>query len=160
MNLIGNIVKQLASDIPLVITRAEQVGEPPVLPYATFKIIGDGKGSGHENLSYEDKQDDLIERITEERMRNVTFTVYAATHTASYQYAQVVRKWFARNDTFLSEHGAAVAKLSDVINKSVYLVDAYEEKYGVDVTLRYESIDTDVIDYFDKVEYKILIDRE
>lgn len=47
MNLIKAIRRQLAADLGLNIIRADQPGDLPPLPYATYKVLGDGKGFGH-----------------------------------------------------------------------------------------------------------------
>lgn len=160
MNLMHTIAAQLSKDLSLTVIRAEQSGDVVEMPYATYKLISDGKGFGREDVTYEDEPNELIERIEEERIHSVTFTVYAYPHTVSYDYAQAIRKWFARQDAFLAEHRAVTYKISDIINKSVYLTDAYEEKFGVDIKLRYEDVDRAAVDYFDKVEYDVIIERE
>lgn len=161
MSLIKTIRKQIASDLGLTIIRADQPGDVPPLPYATYKVQGDGKGFGREDVSYEDQPEELIETTEEERLMNVTFSTYGTTHDQAYDLSQEIRKWFNRDGfLFLQENGAAVARLSDVLNKTTFLVDAYDEKFGVDVMIRYNETDTAPVDYFDKVEYEIDIDRE
>ena len=60
----------------------------------------------------------------------------------------------------LDELGVAVASISKVGNRTSFLVDAYDEKWGFDVIIRYNETDQYEIDYFDKVEYEITIERE
>lgn len=161
MNLIKAIRRQLAADLGLNIIRADQPGDLPPLPYATYKVLGDGKGFGHEDVSYEDQPDELLETTEEERLMNVTFTTYGTTHDQAYELSKKIRKWLKRDGFFfLQESGAAVARLSDVLNKTTFLMDSYDEKYGVDVMIRYNETDAASVDYFDKVEYEIIIDKE
>ena len=161
MSLIKTIRKQLAADLGLTIIRADQPGDVPPLPYATYKLQGDGKGFGREDTSYEDRPLELLETNKEARLTSVTFTTYGTTHDQAYELAKRLHKWFNRDGFFfLQENGAAVARLSDVLNKTTFLIDAYDEKYGVDVMIRYNESDAASVDYFDKVEYEINIDRE
>lgn len=161
MILIKAIRRQLAADLGLNIIRADQPGDLPPLPYATYKVLGDSKGFGYEDVSYEDQPAELFETTEEERLMNVTFTTYGTTHDQAYDLSKKIRKWFERDGFFfLEENDAAVARLSDVLNKTTFLVDAYDEKYGVDVMIRYNETDAASVDYFDKVEYEINIDRE
>lgn len=161
MNLIKAIRRQLAADLKLNIIRADQPGDLPSLPYATYKVLGDGKGFGHEDVSYEDQPEELLETTEEERLMNVTYTAYGTTHDQAYELSQEIRKWFNRDGFFfLQKNGAAVARLSDVLNKTTFLFESYDEKYGVDVMIRYNEADAASVDYFDRVEYEINIDRE
>lgn len=60
----------------------------------------------------------------------------------------------------MEEINVALVSVSAVDNRSVFLIDAYEEKYGFDAILRYIEDDELQIDYFDKVESEIIIERE
>lgn len=161
MNLMKLIRKEVAVDSSLTIIRADQTGDIPTLPYVTYKIIGDRKGQGRENISHVDQPDSLIEKRTQERNFTISFNTYGTSHDNSFEVASQLRKWFeGRGSFFLDGLGVAIVSISEVGNRTTFLVDTYDEKWGFDVIIRYNETDQYEIDYFDKVEYEITIERE
>ncbi|KOY81573.1 hypothetical protein I6G82_08355 [Lysinibacillus macroides] len=161
MNLMKLIRNEVATDTSITIIRADQLGKLPPLPYATYKIIGDRKGRGRENLSHIDQPNALIETKSQERNATISFNIYGTSHDNAYEVASQLRKWFeGRGSLFLDSLDVAVASVSDVQNRTTFLVDSYDEKWGFDVIIRYMDMDEYEIDYFDKVEYEITIERE
>lgn len=161
MDLIKTIRKQLATDCKLTIIRADQPGDVPPLPYATYKVIGDRKGVGRETKDYISEQNALIEHYEQERNTTISFNVYGVSHDNAFSIAEQLRKWFEwRGSLFMDELNVALARISDVTNRSVFLIDSYDEKYGFDATIRYIDNDNYEIDYFDQVEYEVIIEKE
>ncbi|MET4562180.1 hypothetical protein ABIA69_003366 [Lysinibacillus parviboronicapiens] len=155
------IRRQLASDCTTTIIRADQTGDLPILPYATYKIIGDRKGTGREDVSYVSKTDALEETRVEERNATISFNTYGTTHDNSFEVATKLRKWFVLGGPlYLDEWNVAIVSISDVQNRTTFLVDSYDEKWGFDVIIRYLDTDEHEIDYFDKVETEIIRNRE
>lgn len=161
MNLIKAIRIQASTGVGLTIIRADQTGELPDLPYATYKIISSRKGTGRKNIEHIDKTDLLIEQRSEERNTTISFNVYGTSHDNAYETAEVLRKWFDyKGDESLEQLNVSIVNIEDVTNRSVFLVNAYDEKYGFDVIIRYIDSDELEIDYFEKVESEIIIERE
>lgn len=161
MTLFKAIKKQLATDTNTTIIRADQTGVVPQKPYATYKIISHRKGTGQEDISHRDEPDALIEKRVEERNATISFNVYGTTHDNAYEVAEKLRKWFVYGGSFyLDEMNAAVVEVSDVQNRTTFLVDSYDEKYGFDVIIRYLDIDEREADYFDTVEYYVQINSD
>ncbi len=161
MNLIKLIRKQLADDTNLTIIRADQTGNIPNLPYATYKVISDRKGVGREDVSHVDTLNSLVETRTQERNSTISFNIYGTSLDNAFEVATQLRKWFEwRGSLFLEDINVAVVNVTDVTNRTTFLVDTYDEKWGFDVIIRYLNIDEHDIDYFDKVEYEIIRDRE
>lgn len=161
MNLIKSIRIQLAKDTGLTIIRADQLGKPPSLPYITYKVISDRKGVGRENVEHIDGENQLIEQRSQERNATISFNVYGTSHDNAFEVAKQLRKWFEwRGSLFFEEINVALVEVSAVDNRSVFLIDAYDEKYGFDVIIRYIDSDQYEIDYFDKVETEFIIERE
>lgn len=161
MQLIKAIRKQLATDTKLTIIRADQPGGVPALPYATYKVIGDRDGTGRENIAHMDESSVLIENREQERRTTLSFVVYGTNHDNAHETACNLRKWFEwRGEETLDLLNVSIVSLGDVKNRSVFLVNSYDEKYGFDVTIRYIEQDQYEVDYFDKVESEIIIDRE
>ncbi|GLC88255.1 phage neck terminator protein [Lysinibacillus piscis] len=161
MNLMKLIRNKVATDTSITIIRADQAGELPTLPYSTYKIISDRKGRGRENLIHTDQPSALNETRSQERTATISFNVYGTSQSNAYEVAQQLRKWFeGRGSLFLDGLDVAVASSADVQNRTTFLVDAYDEKWGFDVIIRYNETDQYEIDYFDKVEYKITVERE
>ncbi|MFF5994279.1 hypothetical protein AAGS61_05930 [Lysinibacillus sp. KU-BSD001] len=161
MNLIKAIRRQLATDCNLTIIRADQTGDIPALPYVTYKVISDRKGRGRENITHEDLSDTLVETRTQERNATISFNIYGTSHDNAYEVAKKLRKWFEfRGSFYLDEIDVAIVSVSDVGNRTTFLVDSYDEKWGFDVIIRYMDTDEHEIDYFDKVEYELTIERE
>lgn len=155
------IRKQLAVDTALTIIRADQPGKLPPLPYTTYKIIGDRKGTGLEDISYVSKENALEETRVEERNTTISFNCYGTTHDNSFALATQLRKWFVLGGPlYLDELNVSIKSISDVQNRTTFLIDAYDEKWGFDVIVRYMDTDQHEVDYFDKVEYEITIDGE
>ncbi|MFW7187953.1 phage neck terminator protein [Lysinibacillus sp. BNK-21] len=160
MNLIKLIRKQLLDDTDLTIIRADQTGDIPKLPYATYKVIGDRKGVGQEDVSYVNKSDSLSETRIQERNATISFNTYGTSHDNAFEVATQLRKWFEwRGSLFLDEINVAIVNLTDVTNRTTFLLDSYDEKWGFDVIIRYLDIEEHDIDYFDKVEVEMKLGR-
>lgn len=161
MNLIKSIRTQLEKDTGFTVIRADQSGKIPELPYATYKVISDRKGVGREDVQHIDGDNQLIERRLQERNSTISFNTYGISHDNAFEVAKQLRKWFEwRGSLFLDEINVALVSVSAVDNRSIFLIDAYDDKFGFDVIIRYSENDQMEIDYFDKVEYEIIIDRE
>jgi len=160
VNLIKLIRKQLLDDTDLTIIRADQTGDIPKLPYATYKVIGDRKGVGQEDVSYVNKSDSLSETRIQERNATISFNTYGTSHDNAFEVATQLRKWFEwRGSLFLDEINVAIVNLTDVTNRTTFLLDSYDEKWGFDVIIRYLDIEEHDIDYFDKVEVEMKLGR-
>ncbi|MGG2081659.1 phage neck terminator protein [Lysinibacillus pakistanensis] len=158
MKLIRN---EVAADTSLTIIRADQMGKLPSLPYATYKIVGDRKGKGRENISHIEQPNELRESRTQERNATISFNIYGTSHDNAYEVAIQLRRWFeGRGSFFLDGLGVAVASVSNVTNRTTFLVNSYDEKWGFDAIIRYNETDEYEIDYFDKVEYEVIVERE
>lgn len=154
------IRRQLASDCAATIIRADQKGDLPNLPYTTYKIIGDRPGTGREDVSYVSKENALEETRIEERNTTISFNCYGTTHDNSLALATQLRKWFVLGGPlYFEELNMAIVSISEVQNRTTFLVDAYDEKWGFDVIIRYLDIDEREVDYFDKVEVEMKIGR-
>lgn len=161
MNLMKLIRNEINADTSITIIRADQVGKLPALPYSTYKVISDRKGRGRENLSHTDQPNVLIETKSQERNVTISINAYGTSQSNAYEVAQQLRKWFeGRGSFFLDSLDVAVASVSDVTNRTTFLVDSYDEKWGFDVIIRYNETDEYEIDYFDKVEYEVIVERE
>lgn len=161
MNLIKAIRNQLATDFGLTIIRADQTGDIPALPYATYKVIGDRKGFGRESSNYLDSPDALVETRDQTRNATISFNVYGTSHDNAYEVATQLRKWFEwRGSLFLDEINVAAVPVEEVGNRTTFLINSYDEKWGFDVIIRYLESDSLEIDYFDQVESEIIIERE
>lgn len=158
---IKSIRRQLANDCNVNIIRADQPGDLPKLPYATYKIIGDRSGTGQDDVSYVSKTDTLEETRVEERNTTISFNCYGTSHDESLATATKLRKWFVLDGPiYLDEINVAIANIPDVQNRTTFLVDAYDEKWGFDVILRYLDIDAREVDYFDKVEIEMKVEGD
>lgn len=161
MNLMKLIRNEVSDDTSVTLIRADQIGNLPPLPYATYKIISDRKGIGRENISHLDQPDTLMETRTQERNFTISINMYGTSHDNAYEVATRLRKWFeGRGSFFLDGIGVAVANISEVSNRTTFLTDSYDEKWGFDVIIRYNETDSYEIDYFDKVEYELTVERE
>lgn len=161
MNLIKAIRNQLAIDHGLTIIRADQSGPIPALPYATYKVIGDRKGFGRYTTDYSDEESALIEKNNQTRNATISFNVYGTSHDNAYEVAQQLRKWFdMRGSLFMDEINVATVSIKEVNNRTIFLTDSYDERWGFDVIIRYQDSDELEIDYFNKVESEIIIERE
>ena len=161
MNLIKAIRNQLATDHGLTIIRADQSGPIPALPYATYKVIGDRKGFGRYTTDYSDEESALIEKNNQTRNATISFNVYGTSHDNAYEVAQQLRKWFdMRGSLFMDEINVATVSIEEVNNRTIFLTDSYDERWGFDVIIRYQDSDELEIDYFDQVESEIIIERE
>lgn len=161
MNLIRSIRTQVEMDTGFTVIRADQKGKLPELPYTTYKVISDRKGVGRDDVQHIDGDNQLIEQRSQERNATISFNVYGTSHYNAFEVAKQLRKWFEwRGSLFLDEMNVALVSVSSVDNRSVFLIDSYDEKFGFDVIIRYSEDDSMEIDYFDKVEYEIIIERE
>lgn len=151
MNAGKLICSQLMTDLNVTVIRADQTGQLPSLPYITYKMLSDRDGVGQENVTYVSVETGLDEHREAERNSTISYTCYGTTNDEAFELAQALRKWFVHGGSFyLDSINLVTASVSDVQNRTTFLVNSYDEKWGLDVKLRYIDSDVRSIEYFDK----------
>lgn len=162
MNITRTLMNAVSKAVGVKIIRADQKGALPVLPYATYKVISDRGGVGRETIDLIDLPNRLDEHVEAERVFTVSINVYGKTHWEAQELATKLRQWFMYNRSaeFCEENNIAFASVNDVENRTIFITDSYDERFGFDVSVRYIDTDQYEIDYFEKVEYEIEIEKE
>ena len=82
----------------------------------------------------------------------VSFQIYAEDEETTIDLTNKVRQWFLFYGLdFIQSQNVAVVTVGDIENRTTFLVDSYEYKYGFDVQLRLSDQQMKEVDYFDKV---------
>lgn len=151
---IKSIIKEIREKTGVNLIRANQNGDMPDLPYATYNIISSFvKGTGREDESHHDTGDELVQRRFMEIRFTLSISAYGKTEEITIETANAIRKWFLfYSDLFMNEINVAVIDVGSIGNRTAFLVDSYEYKHGFDVQLRFTETDDIPVDYFDKVE--------
>lgn len=157
-----SIRRQLSKDIAINIIRANQGGDEPKRPFATYSIIGVNKGVGRADISYQSKVNALEETRKDERVMSISFNCYGTSDIEAMEMAEKIRKWFVfHGESFLSDLDVVVKEATNIQDRTAYISDSWDDfKWGLDVLIRYMDIDAHEVDYFDKVEYEVEISTD
>lgn len=150
------INKQLRADTGINVIQANGEGKLPSLPYGTYNLTSPYiKGVGRENTVFSVSGDELQEKRTEQYKSTLSFNLYGTSNETAIDLAMQVREWFLfHGEEFLSDQNVAIVEVRNIENRTTFLVDSYEYKFGFDVQLRMMSELSRNIDYFDHVSVK------
>jgi hypothetical protein len=148
------IIPEIASFCDVPVIEADQIGERPSGPHATFKVtspylkdVGQAEQIMHQN------GENLQLKHVESYKIVVSFTAYAMDSDTSFDLAQKIHDWFAfYGSDVLDSNDIVVVEQTAIQNRDVFLIDDYERRNGFDVTLRVTKEMVKNIDWFDKVE--------
>lgn len=137
--------------VPII--AADQTGDKPDGPHATFKITSPYiKGVGQPEQTA--IQGDTFKIQYAESYKIIySFTAYDFDDDASMDLAQKIHDWFAFfGSDHLDNNNIVVAEQSGVGNRDAFVVDGYERRNGFDVTLRVTRELINDSEYFTTVE--------
>lgn len=123
-------------NVPII--EADQTGNKPDGPHATFKITTPYmRGVGQSYDVFEPMLNQLKMSRVDEFKRVISFTAYDLDDDASFDLAQQIHDWFSFNGyDFLGSNNMVVADQSAVSNRDAFVIDGYERRNGFDITLR------------------------
>ena len=139
--MINTIISKLYQDTKIRVIQANQTAPMPPLPYAVYNItspyIQDGRGNEYirDRTAYYDTH----------YKQTISFNVYGNTTDEAIQKANDIRHWFLfLGKTFIQDQNIAVLEVTNLEDRTTFLVDSYEYKFGFDVKLRLsESLSKD-----------------
>ena len=153
MAAIKALNNQLRKDTGINTVRANQVGDLPTLPYGVYNVTSPYiKDTGHGNTIYLNVPEGMQEKLTEQFKSMLSFNLYGVNTETTIDLANQVRRWFLFfGEEYLSDNNIVVVSVGNVEDRTTFLVDSYEYKYGFDVQLRMTEEQLKAIDYFDQV---------
>lgn len=140
--MISSIITKLYQDTKIRAIQANQIAPTPPLPYAVYNItspfIQDGRGIEYIR--------DRIAHYNTQYKQTISFNVYGISTDETIQKANDIRHWFLFfGKTFIQDQNIAVLEVTNLEDRTTFLVDSYEYKFGFDVRLRLsESFSKDV----------------
>lgn len=160
--MIKSVRRQLADDIGYLVILANQGGDEPPRPFATYNLSGIGKGVGQEDVSYVSRENALDQQRFEERIMSLSFNCYGENDMKAMEMAESIRKWFVLHGVdYLEELNVAVVEALNIQDRSTNLSDEWNDfKWGLDVRIRYLDVDNREIDYFDTVEWSTRLNTD
>ena len=133
---------------------ADQMGERPKVPHATYKLTtpyGKAVGQAEETGVVIDGKYKL-QRLSDYKT-TISFTSYAMDDDDSVALAQKIYDWFSfAGVDVLQSIGVAVADQTDVINRDAFVIEDYERRNGFDVILRVPHQQLKDVESVDDVE--------
>jgi hypothetical protein len=138
MQAIKNLISQLYKDTNIRVIQGNQTAPKPPLPYGVYNVTSPYiKGVGREDITYVEDETGFLKVKTEQYRVTLSFNFYAATNGDTIDLASKVRQWFLfMGEDFIEEQNIALYEVSNTENRTTFLVDSYEYKYGFDVHLR------------------------
>lgn len=141
MEKIKNIIVRAIEDLGFEIIPANTTKPKPPLPYATYNIIApyvQERGKGNISV-YSDGSNTYLKRDEQYKI-TISFNVYSDENISTIELATKLRQWFLfLGSDFIRDQNVAVVNVGNVENRTVFLVDSYEYKYGFDVQFRLTS---------------------
>lgn len=151
--MISNIIAKLYQETKIRIVEANQLAPKPPLPHGVYNITSPYIDDvGMEDVSYTNADSSLQEKMQGQYKITVSFNFYASSNFETIDVAKQVRQWFLFfGQEFIQSQNIAVVSIGNIENRTTFLVDSYEYKYGFDVQLRLSEELLKDVDYFDRV---------
>lgn len=155
--MISAIIARLYQDLKIRIVKANQIAPTPPLPYGVYNITSPYiKGVGQPDINAFQDSTGLYIKRKEQYLTTISFNIYAATNDEAMTKAIQIRNWFDLQGYYeLQDQNLVVANLGNVENRTTFLVDSYEYKFGFDIQLRATSEDLQQIDWIEFVELEM-----
>ncbi|WP_419882788.1 LIC_12616 family protein [Peribacillus sp. B-H-3] len=140
MNLaaLKEMIAQIKKDTGLQIIKRDTTNEPPDLPYGVYTITTPYiKGRGRGSITHFEDETGDYEKRTSEYKFTISFSIYAENTETTIELAHKVHQWFLfSGEYFLQEKDIVVANVWNIENRTTFLIDEYEYKFGFDVQFR------------------------
>lgn len=144
----NSIVKGLQRDFNVPIVPTDDIKKKPKYPYISYKFTTLKISQGSHNLyndivpSRDDRfQYDVEHTRTEQPKMVISISTYSTDDVESYQLALDIESWFKFHGyNFLKENGIVVVNTSNIQDRTIQIVDNYEKRQGLDVTIRVMDI--------------------
>lgn len=144
----NDIVKGLRNFLDVDIIPTDDIGKKPKYPYISYKFttlkIPQGSHNIYKNiiLSNDNRFEYDIEYTREEQPKMViSISAYSTDDVESYQLALDIESWFKFHGyQFLKGNGIVVVDTSNIQDRTIQIVDDYEKRQGLDVTIRVMDI--------------------
>lgn len=125
-------------DTGLYVVDTDNNHKKPKYPFYSYKItsfILDNNQSGAIHL--EDKEEDIRQSLTLDSKFIISFNAFS--DNVAEAYSKALKAWeifkFRGRDE-LSKNNIVVVSTSDIQDRTIYIVDKYEYRYGFDIELR------------------------
>jgi hypothetical protein len=150
MLAIKNIIGRIYQDTGIRVIQANLTAPTPSLPYAVYNITSPYiKGVGSEDINTHDDGTGLYLKRFEEYQVTLSLNLYASDTETAIDLATQVRKWFSFvGEDFIRGQNVTVISTGNVENRTTFIVDSYEYKYGFDVQLRMSEETMKELEYY------------
>ncbi len=147
------LIPELNNKVNGLIIEANQTGDKPDTPHATFNITTPYvKGAGRADERGVSGSTYQLERI-ETYQVTISFTAYAMDEGDSLNLAQELHDWFQFDGyDFLNNNNIVVVNKDNIQNRDAFLVNDYERRNGFDVILRITRTLTKDSEFIENVE--------
>ncbi|KHD86373.1 hypothetical protein NG54_03395 [Heyndrickxia ginsengihumi] len=132
---IKDMIARINQDMWITIIKANTTNKPPPLPYAVYNITSPYIKERGQGAQYTDDAGNEIR--SEQYRQTISFNGYAEDAETTMELVFNLRQWFLfLGKSYLQENNFAVYQIGGIENRTTFLVDSYEYKYGFDVQLR------------------------
>jgi len=156
MNLkaVKEMMAQIKKDVGIQIIKGNIEAPQPPLPYGMYNITSPYiKGRGRGAVTLHDDESGPYEKRTEEYKFIISFSIFGENTETAIGLAHKVRQWFLfLGEEFIREKDLVVSSVGNIQNRTVFLVDDYEYKFGFDVQFRAVDEQIRQIETIEKVE--------
>jgi len=141
------IVSHLYQETGIPVIPEYEINKAPKYPYLTYKIMTPYNNTGRRNYSREvlespDGYDyDINEIMYTQPKLNLTINAYSQDDIECITKIKAALDWFMhRGTTVLNDNNIVLVETSNIIDKTIHIIDNYEIRYGFDAELRYTDI--------------------
>lgn len=158
----NDIVKGLRNFLDVDIVPTDDIGKKPKYPYISYKFTTLKIPQGSHNLlidivpSTNENFEHDIEYTREEQPKMViSISTYSTDDVESYQLALDIESWFKFHGySYLKDNGIVVVNTSNIQDRTIQIVDNYEKRQGLDVTIRVTSIEKMIVENMEKINIR------
>ena len=151
--MINTIISKLYQDTKIRVIQANQTAPMPPLPYGVYNITSPYIDDvGMADVSYIDTGPSLQKKQVDQYKQTISFNFFAVDNETTMNLAKQVRQWFLFfGEDYIQSQNIAVVSVGNIENRTTFLVDSYEYKFGFDVQLRLSEELIKEVDYFDRI---------
>ena len=161
------IVEQLHKYTGIPVIPEYEIFKAPKYPYISYKITTAYMDTGNKIYKWdtapgtEGFETDAKETLYTQPKLNIIINAYSQDDIEAMTYAKKCMDWLTHiGRVELEDHNIVVVDTSNIIDKTIHIVDNYEQRYGFDVEIRYTDIVENTIPGIEEANLTTIIKKD
>lgn len=148
LDMRNKLIEKLYNHMLIPVIPSDEDADVPSGPYVVYSITSDYLKNGQDVIFHSTDIEGVTTQVYENLVESsFSFTVHSEQRDDAQVRCEELISFFDRTGrALLSDEGITVVSVGNVENRSIFLVDHYERRFGADVRVRYLSQTIQIID--------------